>query len=286
VGGDWVQNPIDPGRRVVSESAARRTLRMLEGVVSATGTGRRAALRGVRVGGKTGTAQKLDVETHRYSHSDYLAWFIGIVPAEDPKLAITVVLDEPQGLASGGGDAAAPLFAEVAAAQLSHFGIVTKPARIRAVPFPTLLAKEKTASSAASRHEIESTPRGRSARERSVTGLAPASRSSASQPKLRSTAAEGTPASIRLSAATSVSSPRATRLSQPLRNIAPARFVPDFRGETAASAIHMADQDSFDLELVGDRRGLAVEQHPVPGTVVTGDRPRVRLRFTLGMEEG
>jgi hypothetical protein len=41
----------------------------------------------------------------------------------------------------------------------------------------------------------------------------------------------------------------------------------------------MAAEDSLVLELEGDERGLAVEQHPQPGTVVTGDRPRVRLRF-------
>jgi hypothetical protein len=48
----------------------------------------------------------------------------------------------------------------------------------------------------------------------------------------------------------------------------------------------MADEGSLELELRGNRRGLAVEQHPDPGTVVVGDRPQVQLRFTLGMGEG
>jgi hypothetical protein len=45
--------------------------------------------------------------------------------------------------------------------------------------------------------------------------------------------------------------------------------------------MRIAAKDALVLELEGDRRGLAVEQYPNPGTVVTGERPRIRLRFTL-----
>jgi hypothetical protein len=65
-----------------------------------------------------------------------------------------------------------------------------------------------------------------------------------------------------------------------------AHFVPDFRGESVTSALMIAARDSFTLELEGDHRGLAVEQHPEPGTVVHGERPSVTLRFTLVREEG
>ena len=58
-------------------------------------------------------------------------------------------------------------------------------------------------------------------------------------------------------------------------------LVPDFRGETLTSAQGIAAEASIVLELHGDARGLVVEQRPHPGTVVTGDSPRVRLRFTL-----
>ena len=57
---------------------------------------------------------------------------MGAAPAEDPKLVIVAMLDEPQGLAHGGGDVAAPLFARVAAGQLAHVGIFTKPSPIPA----------------------------------------------------------------------------------------------------------------------------------------------------------
>ena len=103
---------------------------MLEEAVGPGGTGQAATLRGVRVAGKTGTAQKLDPATHRYSHDRYRAWFIGIVPADHPRLVILAGLDEPRPPTHTGGSAAAPLFAKVAAAQLSRLGIVTKPARV------------------------------------------------------------------------------------------------------------------------------------------------------------
>jgi cell division protein FtsI (penicillin-binding protein 3) len=100
---------------------------MLEGVVGGEGTGGRAALRELRVAGKTGSAQKLDAETGRYAEDRFTAWFIGVVPADDPKLVIVVALDEPRRPQHTGGASAAPLFARVAAAQLASFGIVTQP---------------------------------------------------------------------------------------------------------------------------------------------------------------
>jgi cell division protein FtsI (penicillin-binding protein 3) len=102
---------------------------MLEGVVvGPEGTGGRAALRGVRVAGKTGSAQKLDAATGGYASDRFVAWFIGAVPADAPRLVIVVALDEPRRPQHTGGAAAAPLFARVAAAQLARFGIATQPA--------------------------------------------------------------------------------------------------------------------------------------------------------------
>jgi membrane peptidoglycan carboxypeptidase len=106
---------------------ADAVFRMMETVVSTEGTGRRAALKGVRVAGKTGTAQKLDVETGTYSTKSYLAWFAGVAPADDPRIVIVVMLDEPAGLAHTGGATAAPLFARVAAGHLIRHGILTQP---------------------------------------------------------------------------------------------------------------------------------------------------------------
>lgn len=262
-GGTWEEVPREAGHRVVSSRAAAETLRMMETVVSATGTGRRASLRGLRVAGKTGTAQKFDTEAGRYSKTDYLAWFIGVVPANDPRLAITVMIDEPQGRVHGGGDAAAPLFAQVASAQLAHLGIVTAPQSIRSRPFRTLAAKaeeEKARRRAAALPEkkpVQVAKAGRSDRK----PVAPASRPAK--------------AARRVVAVPRVQAPSPKSVAEVTH------LVPDFRGETLTSAQGIAAKASIVLELHGNARGLVVEQRPHPGTVVTGDSPRVRLRFTL-----
>jgi cell division protein FtsI (penicillin-binding protein 3) len=132
-GGAFETAPLRPGRRAVEPEVARAVLRMLESVVGPGGTGRRAGLRGVRVGGKTGTAQKIDPETGFYSQRSYLAWFVGVAPIEDPKLVIAVMIDEPKGVRVG-GVVAAPVFARVAAAQLARYDIMTEPETAPATP--------------------------------------------------------------------------------------------------------------------------------------------------------
>jgi cell division protein FtsI (penicillin-binding protein 3) len=135
-GGAWRTEAPEALRRVVSERTAATLLRMLESATGSEGTGRLAGLRDVRVAGKTGTAQKLDLELGRYSDRRYVAWFIGAVPAEAPRLAIAVALDEPRRGTHTGGAVAAPLFARVAAAQLARLGILTEPEPAPAPPLP------------------------------------------------------------------------------------------------------------------------------------------------------
>jgi cell division protein FtsI (penicillin-binding protein 3) len=127
-GSPWRETRVEPVRRVVSAETAAQVLSMLATVTGPDGTGRRAALRGVRVAGKTGTAQKFDAERGSYSDDRYVAWFLGVVPAEAPRLVIVAALDEPRRPHHTGGAVAAPLFARVAAAQLARLGILTEPA--------------------------------------------------------------------------------------------------------------------------------------------------------------
>jgi cell division protein FtsI (penicillin-binding protein 3) len=128
-GGDWEAPPAPDRRVVVSPATAERLVAMMTGVVHEEGgTGRRARLRGVPVAGKTGTAQKLE-KNGRYSHDRYLSWFVGFAPADDPKVAIVVGIDEPRTKAHTGGAVAAPVFAEVAAAHLTQLGLPTEPDR-------------------------------------------------------------------------------------------------------------------------------------------------------------
>ncbi len=108
-------------RRVISEETTRTLTGILEGVVE-NGTGKKAAIEGYRVAGKTGTSQKLDKATGRYSHERVVASFAGYVPAEDPRLAILVVIDEPQ-LFHWGGSIAAPVFKEVSQGALKYLKV-------------------------------------------------------------------------------------------------------------------------------------------------------------------
>jgi cell division protein FtsI (penicillin-binding protein 3) len=120
-GGVWVQPhlvrrvaddaaPPPRRRRIVPSGVSEHVLRMLQGVVR-EGSGYRAALDGYQVAGKTGTAEKPDARG--YGTGKYLASFVGIVPASAPRLAILVLVDEPQGQYYG-GIVAAPAFRELA----------------------------------------------------------------------------------------------------------------------------------------------------------------------------
>ncbi len=97
--------------RVMSEKTARQILDMLGTVVGPKGTGKRAAVEGYLVGGKTGTAHK--VGRGGYEDSEYTAVFAGIAPISDPELVLVVIVDEPQGKEYYGGEVAAPVFARV-----------------------------------------------------------------------------------------------------------------------------------------------------------------------------
>jgi cell division protein FtsI (penicillin-binding protein 3) len=111
-------------RRVVSQTTAATLKAMLEGVV-VNGTGKRAQIGGYRAAGKTGTAQKIDERTGRYSQTRYVASFAGFAPADHPEIACLVSIDEPQG-AYHGGDAAAPVFARVVTDTLQILGVPTE----------------------------------------------------------------------------------------------------------------------------------------------------------------
>jgi cell division protein FtsI (penicillin-binding protein 3) len=119
--GEVLEEHKSETRRVVSEETASELRKMLEGVV-VKGTGKRAQISGYRAAGKTGTAQKVDEVTRRYSNTRYIASFAGFAPVDNPEVACIVSLDEPRG-AYHGGDAAAPVFAQVVADTLQILGV-------------------------------------------------------------------------------------------------------------------------------------------------------------------
>ncbi len=233
--GGWQPTHPERVRRVISERTAASVLTMMESVVGPSGTGRRAALRNVRVAGKTGTAQKFDREAGHYSSDRYIAWFIGAVPADNPRLVIVVALDEPDGDVHGGGAVAAPLFGEVASAQLASLGIITAPEPIAAAK-PLIVRRVSPArkARAPSTAEIDERPR---SDERFVL------------------AKDG------------------DRI-----------VLPDFRGLSMSEVLQITTANSLELQVRG--RGQAVEQEPLPGTILVGSDRRIWVRFAQGRGEG
>lgn len=92
------------------------------------GTGADGALEGYQLAGKTGTAQKVDQDTGAYSNSMYYITFAGIAPADDPRVVIGIMLDEPvRGVHGQGGQSAAPLFRDIAAWAMDHYNVPPSP---------------------------------------------------------------------------------------------------------------------------------------------------------------
>ena len=116
-----VMGQAPPPRRVISKRTADQVSRMLEGVLSAGGTAEEARVPGYKLAGKTGTAEKPD-ETGGYSKTKYVASFIGYAPARNPRLLVTVMVDEPQGEIYG-GTVAAPAFEKIVSFALPYLGI-------------------------------------------------------------------------------------------------------------------------------------------------------------------
>ncbi len=258
--GEWEDIPPVVISQVISPETAEATVRMLTSVVSAEGTGRLAALAHVPVAGKTGTAQHLDLETGRYSNHRYTAWFAGIAPADDPKMALVVALDEPQGWAHSGGAVAAPLFATVATSQLARHGIMTEPEPIPAPLLPTWKVLEQK----------------RLAEEKARIA-------SAALPKR--TAAPVPPA---VSSPPPVSSARWVHASRPrTSNPSPEPvMVPNFQGVRVTRALQIAETETLDLEISGPRQGQVIDQSPAAGTVLIGQRRTVELQVAALQEGG
>jgi cell division protein FtsI (penicillin-binding protein 3) len=101
------------GQQIISARTAAQIRTMVESVVSPEGTAPQAQIAGYRVGGKTGTAQK--VVNGRYSQTHYVGSFAGIVPMSNPRFVIAVMIDDPEGAGHVGGVVAAPTFATLAA---------------------------------------------------------------------------------------------------------------------------------------------------------------------------
>ena len=111
--GETVQAPQpEEVRRVISEDTARKVALLLKATTEKGGTGEGAVPAGYEVAGKTGTAQKVDTRLGGYAEDRFTSGFMGFGPIDHPKLALLVVIDEPQG-ANYGGVVAAPVFKSI-----------------------------------------------------------------------------------------------------------------------------------------------------------------------------
>ena len=105
-------------RRVISAETSATMCRLMEGVVTG-GTGKQAALAGYRIGGKSGTSQKLDSA----NEGARIASFVSVAPIDDPKVAVLVCLDEPHSWTTSGGALSGPVCAEVLGKVLPYLGV-------------------------------------------------------------------------------------------------------------------------------------------------------------------
>jgi cell division protein FtsI (penicillin-binding protein 3) len=117
-----VTTPTPPGAQTVAMSAqtSKTLIQMLHGPIQSgdeyhRGTAPQAAITGYQVAGKTGTAQQVDEDTGEYSKTLITSTFAGIVPADNPKYVIAIMLDNPRGDSPAGTTSCAPLFHDVAA---------------------------------------------------------------------------------------------------------------------------------------------------------------------------
>lgn len=115
-----IDQPVTRGVPVFSAQTAREVRSMLELVVGPGGTAPKAAVPGYRVGGKTGTAHKLERGVYA---NKYIASFVGIAPISDPRLVVAVMIDEPSAAGYYGGQIAGPIFSRVTAGALRTLGV-------------------------------------------------------------------------------------------------------------------------------------------------------------------
>ena len=116
--------PRTPVREVISPKTAKTMLNLMEQTVSSTnGTSHRAAVPGLRISAKSGTAQITDPETGRYSTDRFLSSVLGIFPTDNPQLIVYVVLENPKGTSIYGAQTAAPVLGDIAQSLAPLFGI-------------------------------------------------------------------------------------------------------------------------------------------------------------------
>ncbi|MES1171970.1 MAG: penicillin-binding protein 2 [Bacteroidota bacterium] len=273
-----------PAVRVISEKAARAMTSIMVGVTETGGTARAAAIDGYAVAGKTGTAQK--VSGGHYDASKWVSSFIGFAPADNPRVAIAVLVDEPQG-GHLGGAVAAPIFREIAEQALRYLHVP---------PSPALLAKKAAGGRAGDAKPVDVNAGGTRTRaassdsagdvdvdERPGSDVALAAPEDGAEspvgPAGTDEAQDGGRGweTVALGDGTDVDQTNADETGDgdgdDARRVPAARItVPDFSGLTVAAALRAAHRSGVELALDDGAAvtGVALRQRPAPGPAERG----------------
>ena len=263
VGNDGaVETPVvQPDRRVMAAGAARTMVGIMRGVTEVGGTAKQAAIPGYPVAGKTGTAQK--VANGHYDASKWVSSFVGFAPADDPRVAIIVIVDEPQGDHLGGA-VAAPIFREIGEQALHYLHVPPSPVALAA-------ANKADASKADSA--------GAGGKHGKPASAAAADSDEGVGAELPATDA---PADVTLAEDGDLGSEwdavAGAEGSTPTGTDAAAVVVPNFSGLSVAEAIHVARRSGVELafdDAAGSGSGVAIKQKPGPGPAARGTLIRV-----------
>ena len=229
-------------REVIRPQTAATLRRLMEGVVLEGGTGTRARLDGWTAAGKTGSAQKIDPATGRYSPTQLIASFTGFTPINDPAVTILVSLDSPVGQHEG-GQVAAPVFKRIAEQVLAYLNVP------RDVPLsPKLMQASYKNSDAEETASLEDfTPVDFAAQPDPLPALEKNSQPESAKPSVTVALDEG-------------------------GDIA----VPDFHGKTMRDVTEMCLTLGLEPVLVGS--GLAVDEVPADGAKVRRGA-KITVRF-------
>ncbi|HEY1272648.1 MAG TPA: penicillin-binding transpeptidase domain-containing protein, partial [Terriglobales bacterium] len=277
-------------RRVIAPLTAAQMKQMMEGVVL-HGTGRNANLDGYSVAGKTGTAQKFDPSTGKYSHTKFMASFAGFAPVNSPAIAVAVILDSPVAehvYLQEGGWTAAPIFKRVAQQVLEY---LHTPHDVEVPASRQLLLASQTARDGdlnegspdhlgaplevADESGQEPPVPARSKPSPLVGDVVPAAlRARDTRPASAETLETDLQAP---EAASADEQPELPRSGTVVLDVEQGGIVvPSFAGMSVRSAIVLAEESGLDLDVVGS--GVGKEQSPPPGVhVAAGSRIMVRF---------
>jgi cell division protein FtsI (penicillin-binding protein 3) len=239
--------PVE-GKRVISEKDAATMRQLLFAVTQKGGTAAGLSLPGYTFAGKTGTAQKVDPATRRYSSDKWASSFVGFAPAENPRIALFVMVDEPVGTHYG-SQVAGPIWQETMIDALRWLGVPTNA--------PVADGKQAPGTVAAPPSVVASQAGGAPSGAPKVAAKAPVRM----EPAVRPGAGRAMPT---LEGAV-----------EPAEDAEGEAEVPDFSGLSVGEVLTAARKLGVQLEVVGS--GLAVAQEPGPGPAPRGSVCRVEF---------